>query len=120
MTTTQKVANFAKQVLAQLKGDENTEIALRNARKADSAYSSQLAALKAKLVDDEVNVEEAQEAYHKAKYPKTVINDNKAFVQNVKTYYERLERAQETLSETKESIKFFESLLKEASTEVDA
>jgi len=120
MTTTQKVTNFAKQVLAQLKGDENTEIALRNARKADSAYSSQLAALRAKLVDDEVNVEEAQENYNKAKYPKTVINDNKAFVQNVKIYYERLQTAQDTLTATKDSIEFFEGLLKEASAEVDA
>jgi len=120
MTTAQKVTNFAKQVLAQLKGDENTEIAMRNARKADSAYSSQLAALKAKLVDDEVAVEEAEEAYTKAKYPKTVISDNKAFVTNVKRFYEHLQAAQETLAETKESITFFEGLLKEASTEVDA
>ena len=57
-----KVTNFIKEVTARLKGDEAGVIAAKVERKALSAINGQLAALKAKLVDDETAVEDAEEA----------------------------------------------------------
>lgn len=117
MTTGQKVNNFVKQVLAKLTGDGNQAIALKNARKADSAVNSQLAALKAQQVDCETKVEEAEEAYLSAKYPHEPIRDNSSYVTSVKRAYENLEAAKESKESVDKSIEFFEQLSKEMNKE---
>lgn len=108
-----KLSNFAKEVMSRLKGDENGVIAAKNERKATSAINGQLAALKAKQVDDENAVEEAKETLSNAKYPTTLITDNKNYLQNIKYAQEAFDNATETLKQTNDSIAYFEALLKE-------
>lgn len=106
------VSNFIKEVTARLKGDEAGVIAAKVERKALSAINGQLAALKAKLVDDETAVEDAQEAFNNAIFPTAVFTDNRGYVTSIQSAQERLESAQLNLEDTKESIAFFEGLLK--------
>lgn len=106
------VSNFIKEVTARLKGDEAGVIAAKVERKALSAINGQLAALKAKLVDDETAVEDAQEALNNAIFPTSVFTDNRGYVTSIQSAQERLESAEVDLESTKESIAFFEDLLK--------
>ena len=107
-----KVTNFFKEVTARLKGDENGVIAAKVERKALSAINGQLAALKAKQVDDETAVEDAQEAFNNAIFPTAVFTDNRWYVTSIQSAQDRLESAQADLVATMESIAFFEGLLK--------
>ena len=113
MTKVTKVTNFIKQVTAQLTGDQNTVIATKNARKADSALNGQLAALNSKLVDLESLVEDAEEALYLAKYPKTLITDNQSFLNNIKKASEAFETAKDNVANVEESIAFFTALQNE-------
>lgn len=120
MTTTGKVKNFVKQVIAQLTGDENQAIALKNARKADAAVSAQLASLNSRQVDLENTLEEAQEAYNQAKYPKIAITDNKRYIDGVEAAHRKLETVQGDLDDVQTSIKFYKELAAEMGEDVDA
>ena len=106
------VSNFIKEVTARLKGDEAGVIAAKVERKALSAINGQLAALKAKQVDDETAVEDAQEALNNAIFPTAVFSDNRWYVTSIQNAQDRLESAQADLVATMESIAFFEGLLK--------
>jgi len=108
-----KLTNFVKEVTARLKGDENGVIAAKNERKATSAINGQLAALRAKQVDDENAVEEAKDKLADAKYPTTLITDNKSYLQTIKYAQEAFDNATDTLKQTNDSIAYFEALLKE-------
>jgi hypothetical protein len=120
MTTGQKVTNFVKQVMAQLKGDENQVVATKNARKGDSAVQSQISALRSKLVDDESNVEDKTEALYKAKYPTALITNNNSYVTNIVYAQENLDAAKKQMDETKASIEFFTGLQEELNAEAEA
>lgn len=106
-----KVTNFFKEVTARLKGDENGVIAAKVERKALSAINGQLAALKAKLVDDETSVEDAQEALDNAIFPTAVFTDNGSYVRNIQSRQESLDAAVATLDSTKETIAYLENLV---------
>lgn len=110
-----KVSNFIKEVTARLKGDEAGVVAAKVERKALSAINGQLAALRAKLVDDETALEDAEEAFNVALFPTSVFTDNQAYVANIKYKQEALDVAVENLENTKESIAYFESLLEKIS-----
>ena len=106
-----KVTNFIKEVTARLKGDEAGVVAAKVERKALSAINGQLAALKAKLVDDETAVEDAEEALNNAIFPTTVFTDNGMYVRNIQARQEHLDATKETLDSTQETITYFENLL---------
>jgi len=106
-----KVTNFIKEVTARLKGDEAGVIAAKVERKALSAINGQLAALKAKLVDDETAVEDAEEALNNAIFPTSVFTDNAMYVRNIQSRQEYLDTAKATLDSTKETIAYFENLV---------
>jgi hypothetical protein len=106
-----KVSNFIKEVTARLKGDEAGVVAAKVERKALSAINGQLAALKAKLVDDETAVEDAQEAFNVAVFPTAVFTDNRFYVSSIQRAQEVLDDKEAELESTKESIAYFESLL---------
>jgi hypothetical protein len=110
-----KVSNFIKEVTARLKGDEAGVVAAKVERKALSAFNGQLAALRAKLVDDETALEDAEEAFSAALFPTSVFTDNQGYIANIKNKQEALDAAMETLENTKESIAYFESLLEKIS-----
>jgi hypothetical protein len=106
-----KVTNFIKEVTARLKGDEAGVVAAKVERKALSAINGQLAALKAKLVDDETAVEDAEEALNNAIFPTSVFTDNGFYVRNIQSRQEDLDTAKATLDSTKETIAYFENLV---------
>ena len=106
-----KVSNFIKEVTARLKGDEAGVIAAKVERKAISAINGQLASLKAKLVDDETAVEDAEEALNNAIYPTNVFIDNSHYVKTILARQEMLDSAVTSLESTKETIAYLENLL---------
>ena len=106
-----KVTNFIKEVTARLKGDEAGVVAAKVERKALSAINGQLAALKAKLVDDETAVEDAEEALNNAIFPTSVFTDNSMYVRNIQARQEYLDTAKANLDSTKETIAYLENLV---------
>ena len=112
MEATKSLSLFVKETVARLKGDDAEVLAIKNQRKADSAINGQLAALKAKLVDDESAVEDGEELLNNAIYPNTAITDNQAYVRGISKAHEALEEAKETLENTKNSIAYFENIIK--------
>jgi hypothetical protein len=107
-----KISSYLREITARIKGDEAGKVAAQNERKANSAIKGQLAALNAKIVDDENNVEDKQESYNNALYPTTKITDNQAYVRNLVYAKEALDGAKSSLESTKKSIAFFDALLK--------
>lgn len=112
-TEVKKGKLFIQQVVAKLKGDNNEELATKIARKALTAVDAQLAALRAKEVDLEGSLEDANEALNDAKFPTTMITDNSAYIRNIQKAQENRDAAQDNLDDIKNSIKFFETLMKE-------
>lgn len=106
-----KGATFIEQVVAKLKGDDAGVLAAKIARKAISAVDSQLAALRAKEVDLENSVQDAEEALNTAKFPTEMINDAKRYISGIQSAESALETAKEDLANVVASIKYFEALV---------
>lgn len=102
---------FIKEVMSRISGDDKAALAAKISRKAISAIEGQLASLKAKEVDDENAVEEAQEELNNALYPKEMFSNNKSYCEAIVYRQELLEEAEENLKQTKDSIQFFNSIL---------
>lgn len=113
-----KVKSFIKEVVARVAGDNAEVTAQKNYRKASSAIQSQIAALKAKEVDDEAALDTENENLENAKFPVTLITDNRSYTSNIKMCYDRVQQATKNLNDTRESIYFFENLLKQYDAEV--
>ena len=75
-----KASLFFKECVARIKGDDAEAKAAKVARKAVSAIASQIGAQKTKIVDDEIAVENAQEAFNNTLYPSEVQNDNREYI----------------------------------------
>lgn len=115
-----KVSSFAKEILSRLKGDEQGIIAAQNERKANSAIAGSIAALNAKVVDQEELVNDAEEALKAAKYPTTKITDNGNYLLQIQRAQEALDNAKENLKNTNESLAYWTALGKEFSEQVEA
>lgn len=102
---------FVKEVMNRLKGDDTEALANKIGRKAISALQGQVAALEAKLVDDENTVEDAQDALNNAKYPTVLFSDNKSYCQNILNAQSRLDEKTAELEATKSSIAYFTGIL---------
>ena len=105
-----KVSLFITEVTARLTGDDSTVFAVKNARKAESAINSQLAAQKAAEVDAEDRVEEAKEALAAAQFPTELITSSKNYIDGITRAEARLQEAQIDLEELQDSIKYLETL----------
>ena len=105
-----KVSLFITEVTARLTGDDSTVFAVKNARKAESAINSQLAAQKAAEVDAEDRVEEAKEALAAAQFPTELITSSKDYINGILRAEERLQASQVALEELQDSIKYLETL----------
>lgn len=114
------VTSYYKQMLGYLKGDNAQVVAAKNERKSNSAIQGQLAALRAKQVDDESRVEDAQEALTRDYFPTDLITDNSSYIRNIVKAKEALDTASATLISTKDSIVFFEGLAKDFNATVSA
>lgn len=104
---------FVSEVTGRINGEGAEIVASKVGRKAKSAFEGQIAALKAELVDNEGEVEDAKEALGNAIYPTTTFTDNKTYCQNVSRAQEAVDRAIATQAATQESIEFFEKMLAE-------
>jgi predicted nucleic acid-binding Zn-ribbon protein len=102
---------FIKEVIARLKCDEPEAKAAKIARKALSAVESQLAALRARKVDLENNLEDAKEALKNAKYPTEVFVSNQDYIKTIQSAQKACDNSQEELDAVNESITYFEELL---------
>ena len=102
-----KMSLFVKEVKARLTGDENEVIAIKNARKAATAFNSQIASLDAAIADQESVVEEAKEVLYDVTYPKTLITDNKAYIKGISDAEDTLAGAEEVLVNLQESLEYF-------------
>jgi uncharacterized protein (DUF111 family) len=111
--TGKKVSSFVKEVVARLSGDNDEATAQKVARKAMSALEGQVAALKSRLIDDEQEVEDAEEALANAIYPTTVFSNAKQYCEGIANAQAKVESAKEELQSTKDSIEFFQKLLKD-------
>ena len=109
-----KVSKFVQEVVAVIKGDDAQALALKIERKAKSAFSQQIASLNAAIVDQEDTVDSALEAYHKALYPETQIEDSRAYVKKIADKKAALDAEQEKLETLQESLQFFTQLEKES------
>lgn len=114
------VSLFFKQVLAQFKGDADVAIAAYNERKAKVAFKSQIAALEAKVIDDENAVDDAQDGLNTAMFPTVKIDNGAHYIKNLAYYNDRLENAKANLQATNKSLEFFRGLLAKEWAEVDA
>jgi hypothetical protein len=102
---------FIAEVTARLKGDADGVLAAKIARKAISAVDSQLAALRAKEVDLENQLEDANESLKNAKYPIEMITDGQSYIKGIQRAQESLDKAKDDLNDVIDSIQYFETLL---------
>jgi len=114
-----KVSNYIKQTIAFLKGDENSVIAARNERKADSTLVGQIASLKYQKVQAEIELEEAKDALEKAKFPTTAIANGDDYLNSIKSAQSKVEEREGKLFDIDESINYWEALQHEFSKKVD-
>ena len=105
-----KVSLFITEVTARLTGDDSTVFAVKNARKAESAINSQLAAQKAAEVDAEDRVEEAKEALAAAQFPTELITSSVDYIAGILQAEKRVQSTQVALEELQDSIKYLETL----------
>jgi len=114
------ITSFAKEILSRLKGDEQGVIAAQNERKANSALLGTIAALNAKVVDQEELVKDAEDALQEAKYPTTKITDNGSYVSKIQQKQALLDNAKEELENTTKSLSYWNTLVAEFTAQVEA
>lgn len=110
--------SYVKETLARLTGDNNEVVAQKNYRKASSILNGQIAALKAKQVDSEGVLEEAQENLKAAKFPSELITRGESYIEQLNYAKERVKDAQQDLDDVKASITEAETTLAEFEAEV--
>lgn len=108
---TKTMKSFAQEVLARLTGDQSEVVAAKNERKARSAFNQQISSKEAAIVDAEVSVEEAQEAYNNALYPTSLIDSTSDYIIKVTTAKDALTESEEELKVLQEQLKFFKDTL---------
>ena len=115
-----KISNYLRELTARLKSDDAGVIAALNERKSLSSLKGSIAALEAKIVDQEELVKDAEEALLEAKYPITKITDNGSYLLKIQKTKEALDNAKEDLKNTQESLAYWNSLVVEFTTQVEA
>ncbi len=105
------MANFLEKVTQKIKGDDAAVKAAKILRKAESAIKGQVATLNAKLVDDENNLETAQEALDNCIFTGADISSNQIYCNNIASAELNVRQYQENLDATKKSITYFQGLL---------
>ena len=103
--------SFVKEVLARFKGDTDKVVAEKNYRKASAGISGQIAALNAKLVEEEGRVEDAKEALEAVKYPTDLITDVSSYVKNIKDKQEAYDKAKGNLEGVQETLTSYKDLM---------
>ena len=90
--------SFKNQLLAHLKGDDNTVIAEKRWRQANSAFTSHIAQMEGKSIDFEDAVDQAKENYKMACINNgNSIDDKAAYIRLVINSHNAVTTAQEAL-----------------------
>jgi len=102
---------FLKEVLNRLKGDDSEAKAAKIARKALSSVEGQIASLNSKKVDQENELEDAEEALSNAQYPTEVFVSNQTYVDSILRAQKQVDEAKDNLEATNKAIEYFKGLL---------
>lgn len=112
------ITNYLKELKSRLQGDEKGIIAAQNERKSMSAVNGNISSLEGLIVDQEEVLRDAEEAFNEAKYPVIKITDNSNYISSIKSAYQRVQEAKDTLQNTKDSLKFWKELKDDYSKQV--
>lgn len=96
-----KVGEFVEETMARITGDTDKALAIKNKRKAKSAFKTQIAIKDSEIVDLESKVEEYDDAVKAAMYPEAAITNNEKYVRGIIDAQNNLEDKKEELEETK-------------------
>lgn len=112
MHTEKKITNFAKSVLALMKGETDEVKALKIERKCLSYLEGQISSLKASLIDKEDAVSDTGDKLTASIFPVEIPTNPMGYVNDIKQSQENYDKAVEALEDTKETIKFYENIIK--------
>lgn len=108
------VSKFVSLVLAQLQGDTDTVIAIKNEKKAKSAINGQINALEREVADQKDVIEELQGKFNAVFAPTSLITaSSQTYVNALAAAQNNLTAAQEKLEGLEKDLKFFSGLLRE-------
>ncbi len=110
---TKTLGNYAKTLLAMLKGDETEALALHNERRAKSAIKKQLSNLEDRKTTLQEELENAEEELKKAKYPTFKLGESSNYCGDVKKAQAIVDDKKDQLEDIDNSVKYFEDLKKE-------
>jgi hypothetical protein len=109
-----KIMSFKNQLLAHLTGDDNTVIAEKRWRQANSAFTSHIAQMEGKTIDFEDALETAEDIYKRACINNGNSIDNKAdYVKNVIIAKNRVTTSTRSLANHLEELKELKQILTE-------
>lgn len=115
MTVAKTLGNYAKELLASLKGDEAEKLALHNERRASSALSKQISNLVNRKTTLEERAEDAEEHLKIAKYPTYKLGENNTYCEAIQKAQLSLDEAKAELEDCVNSIEYFTKLKAELS-----
>lgn len=108
------IMSFKNQLLAHLTGDDNTVIAEKRWRQANSAFTSHIAQMEGKTIDFEDAVESAEESYKLACINNGYsIDDKAAYVRRVIEAKNRVTTAVQNLADHTEELEMLKQVLTE-------
>lgn len=111
-----KIMSFKNQLLAHLTGDDNTVIAEKRWRQANSAFTSHIAQMEGKTIDFEDAVETAEDIYKRACINNgNSIDDKASYVRNVIVAKNRVTTSIQDLADHLEEL----GMLKQVLTELE-
>lgn len=99
------VSRFVSLVMAQIKGDTDTVIALKNEKKVKSAINGQINALERSIEDQKDLIETRTTEFNAVFAPATLITSS------AQSYIDRLAEAQDALTEAQDDLTDLEASL---------
>ena len=106
-----KAGLFLDEILKRLKGDDDGALASKISRKSISALESQIAGLQSKIVDAELEVENAEESLQDAIFPTKLFSSNKDYCQGIINAQDKLDEKKAELECLNKDLLYFKELL---------
>ncbi len=120
MSTKKTVTKFFKETFARITGDDATVLILKNEKRANKAFKSQIIQNENLLDALEDALETAEENYATAKFPTDPIKEGEVYVQNVLNARKKVKEAKAELQKVLDSIQTYKDILAELAEEVEA
>lgn len=115
-----KINSFIKQTLAFITGDTATVIAETNKRKSEAYFGQQSGELVSRIVDAEMELEEAKEALVRSIHPETRIGEAKPYLTGIARAQEKVDAAEEKLTSLKAQQAYWSQLKAEVFSETES